>query len=266
MKRFRLYLLEKYYNSPSHVCKGYVLLGVQYLLVLCLGFSIFFTGRTLASSRLLTPLQQKSLEVLYMPSGEALRFMSFGFRNFLSDIIWFRTINYFGKHFRTDKDYEWLYHMCTLVTQLNPKAKSTYQFGAAMLAWESQQIERSTSLLNSAIKNMPEEWLFWYLRGFNRLYFEDNAAGAHSDFVEAARLPHAHPVVALLAAKTVLETGSEEVARALLEQMMRSSADPLVKQKLQDEIDSGRWRKKVLTKEEREKRLQESLEKEKKQG
>src|SRR5204863_759985 len=61
-------------------------------------------------------------EILYVPNGTGLRFMSFGYTNILANLLWFNTINYFGKHYRADRNYKWLGHMCGLVTELDPHA------------------------------------------------------------------------------------------------------------------------------------------------
>ena len=75
-------------------------------------------------------------EVLYLPNKEAVEVVSFGYKHFAADLIWFNTINYFGKHYREDKKFTWLKHMCDLTTNLNPNAKHFYEFCGLMLSWD----------------------------------------------------------------------------------------------------------------------------------
>ena len=118
--------------------------------------SIFLIVTIGASNRLeqsieLSPEQVREAEVLYLPNGTALDFISFGYRNFLADVLWFQTVNYFGKHFRTDRNYEWLAKMCDLVTDLDPGAAHAYEFAALMLAWLSGVVLGILGLLSAAI-------------------------------------------------------------------------------------------------------------------
>lgn len=140
-------------------------------------------------------------EVLYLPNGDALRLLSLGYENALANLLWFNTINYFGKHYARSRDYRWLDHMCTLVLDLNPRASEVYEFCASMLAWEAGQPRQAVDILSRAILHLPQEWFFRYLRGFFQLHFLNDAERATVDFVEAAKLPNCHPVVQRLAAR-----------------------------------------------------------------
>lgn len=181
------------------------------------------------------PVQPQSLthqEVLYLPNGTALQFLSFGYQNALAQFLWFKTINYFGKHYRTDRNYQWLEHMCTLVCELNPAMLHTYQFCATMLAWETGNVEASNRLLTRAIEEHPQDWLFWYLRGFNYAFFLRDEAKAKDDFVAASTRPGAHPAVIRLAGKKILNLSSPEEAIRFLSEMIESTHDPKAREAL----------------------------------
>src|SRR5206468_12503187 len=53
----------------------------------------------------------RSDEPVYLPRAEYLRPMSLGWQNALADVLWFRTISYFGDHYRNDRTYPWLAQM-----------------------------------------------------------------------------------------------------------------------------------------------------------
>ncbi len=128
---------------------------------------------------------------LYLPKAEYVKLVTLGFNNFSSHLIWFNTQNYFGKHFRGDKDYRWLKNMCDLVTTLNPKAKHTYNFCASMLSWATNEPIESNKILSRAIKNFPNDWYYIYLRGFNYFYFLKNKELAKKDLLKASSLGNA---------------------------------------------------------------------------
>jgi len=139
--------------------------------------------------------------VLYLPNGDGLEFLSFGYRNVLADLLWFNTISYFGKHFRLDRDYTYLAHMCSLITTLDPHARHVFEFCALMLAWEANEIEAALALLDRAVQAEPNFWRYYYLRGMTHSYFFKNDLRARSDFITGAKLPDSPPFMARLASK-----------------------------------------------------------------
>ncbi len=137
---------------------------------------------------------------IYLPQAKYLRPMSVGYENVLADILWFRTISYFGKHYRQDRTYPWLAHMCDLVTDLDPKAQHVYQFAGVILPWEANQAKEGIRILEKGVREFPNSWLLRYHLGFNYYFFEDDYDKAIENLKIAAQLPGAHPAMAELVA------------------------------------------------------------------
>lgn len=182
-----------------------------------------------------------SQEVLYLPSGKALNFLSLGYRNTLADLLWFNTINYFGKHYQTDRNYSWFGHMCDLVTDLDPKAPAVHEFCSAMLSWESSQPELAIKILTKAINNKPADYFYYYLRGFTYMHFLNDNQKAHLDFVQAAKFPDANLTVKRLAASTATLYGDPETAMALLSDLVSRATEPNQKKALEDRLKEARY-------------------------
>jgi len=142
-----------------------------------------------------------SQEPIYLPKAEYLRLMSLGYNNVLADILWFRTISYFGQHFRGDRTYPWLAHMCDLVTDLDPRAQHVYRFAGMILPWEAGQADAGIRLLEKGIVAFPDSWLLHYWLGFSYYFFKDDFDAATRYLKVAAQLPDAHPAAADLAAR-----------------------------------------------------------------
>lgn len=175
-------------------------------------------------------------EALYLPNGNALQTIAMGFNNVLSDILWFNTISYFGKHFRTDQSYPLLSHMCNVVVDLNPKAQHVYRFCAIMIAWELNQAQQSNAILTKAIDEFPDNWFFLYLRGFNYLYFLNDTARAHEDLTVAASKPNVHPMVKDLASKQSSELEDPALAIRTIQGLIRGAPDPSMKYALEKRL------------------------------
>lgn len=176
-------------------------------------------------------------EALYLPNGTALKVLSFGYENLLANILWFNTINYFGKHYKTDRNYKWLAHMCDLVSELNPIAEHVYEFCSTMLSWEVNKAEDAVQVLNKAIKHTPNYWRYYYLRGFIYFYFLDNSELAEKDFKTASNKPDAPPFVARLAATKMKASDPLEAIR-FLEEMIKNSEDISQRSLLEDKLRS----------------------------
>lgn len=183
--------------------------------------------------------EEKMKEVLYIPDGTALDVLSFGYKNVLSDILWFKTVSYFGKHYKSDQDYTWLSHMCSLITDLNPHAEHVFSFCSTMLSWEVKQPKAAHALISKAIATSPYYWRNYYLRGFISMYFLDDPNGAKEDFTLAAKLPNAPAFVARLAASK-MSLSDPQAAVDFLTQMLRTTEDPNQRASLEDKLHQAK--------------------------
>ncbi|MEZ4753013.1 MAG: hypothetical protein R3A13_01720 [Bdellovibrionota bacterium] len=176
---------------------------------------------------------QTKTEALYLPKKEFVEIISLGYKNTISHLIWFNTISYFGSHYQTDKNYKWLYHMCDLVSSLNPKAKHVYSFCSTMLSWEGNAADKSVALLSNAINENPKEWEYYYLRGFNYMHFLKDPLNAQKDFQQGALLPNAPIFLGRLASKKLAELDNPQAAADFLQTMIKNSKDPTEREALE---------------------------------
>lgn len=160
---------------------------------------------------------------VYLPKAEYLRPMTLGWNNAVADLIWFRTISYFGEHYRGDRTYDWLAAMCELVTDLDPCAIHVYRFAGVILPWEADQAEAGVRLLQKGLRQFPDSWLLHYYLGFNEFFFRDDSRSAVRHLRAAAALPDAHPIAATLASLLAAQVEGPEAAMAFLTEMERNT-------------------------------------------
>ena len=175
--------------------------GLTTLTATCL---ILFVVAGLSTISLRTSLSRFSVsapeqEPLYLPAIEKVKLVTLGFDNLASDLLWFNTINYFGKQIQAHKDFRWLSHMCSLVTDLDPKAVHVFEFCSTMLSWVAKQPKESEQLLSKAIDKKPEYWRYLSLRGFTRWYSLEDKTSALADLSQASKLPEAPHSLASIA-------------------------------------------------------------------
>src|SRR5437667_198043 len=74
-------------------------------------------------------------EVLYLPSGKAVKQLSLGYSSLLADIYWTRAVQYFGgKHRDQSMRYDLLYPLLDITTDLDPQLIEAYQSGSVFLS------------------------------------------------------------------------------------------------------------------------------------
>lgn len=167
------------------------------------------------TGRQVTPLNS-SLEALYLPDPGAVKALSFGYGAALSHLLWFDTISYFGKHFKKDQSYPWLYHMCDLVTELNLSLLHVYTFCGTMLSWEASESDKSLEILSKGEAALQSSWELPYLMGFTYYYFKKDPTHAAPFFLKASQKEGAPVFLKTLAAKTLSVAGDDEEAISFL--------------------------------------------------
>jgi tetratricopeptide (TPR) repeat protein len=162
--------------------------------------------------------------------------MSLGYDNVLADVLWFRTISYFGEHYRGDRVYPWLAHMCDLVTDLDPRAEHVYRFAGTILPWEAGQADAGIKLLEKGVRAMPNSWLLHYWLGFSYYFFKDDFESATNNLRIAAQLPDAHPSVARLAARLASQHYGPETTMRFLSEIRNNAYSEEMRQVISENM------------------------------
>jgi hypothetical protein len=177
-------------------------------------------------------------ELLYYPSGYAVRQAALGYETAAADVAWLRAIQYYGEHRMTDQKYDRIGHLMAIVTELDPRFLQPYVFGAFVMAQEQHQPERGLDLLQRGLRANPDRWELAFQIGFLHYVCTHDYAAAARYFTLAARMPgHAdyaerfaawtneragNPELAVLLWRGVLATGNrymQDVARRELERL-----------------------------------------------
>jgi hypothetical protein len=180
-------------------------------------------------------------EPVYLPKAEYLAPMALGWRNVLADVLWFRTISYFGRHYRSDRTYPWLAAMCDLVTDLDPRAEHVYRFAGAILPWEADEVDAGIRLLEKGVRQFPDSWVMHYQLGFSEYFFRDNVDTAVAQLTAAAKLPGAHPTIARLAAILARQQLGPATTLSFLEEMQNNVESADVRAVIGEQIREARF-------------------------
>ncbi|MDO8680611.1 MAG: tetratricopeptide repeat protein [Acidobacteriota bacterium] len=173
---------------------------------------------------------QPTTPVLWFQSGALLKKISLGFDNLLADIYWMRAVVYYGSQRRadeSDRNFDLLDPLLTLVTTLDPQFKVAYRFGAIFLteAYPSGpgRPDRAIALLERGLAANPNGWEYLHDIGFVHYWWLHDYRLAAEWFEKAGQLPRAPEWLAPLAASTLAQGGDRQSSRFLWRQLFESS-------------------------------------------
>jgi tetratricopeptide (TPR) repeat protein len=196
-------------------------------------------GAVLVSSfLLLVPLQRaidgelaargNAGELLYLPSGRALRRLSLGHEGLLADIYWTRVVQYYGrKRLSGASRFDLLGPLLRITTELDPQLVIAYRFGAIFLAEKAPagagQPEEALQLLRRGIVANPDYWRLWQDLGF--IYYWDlkDYESAARAFRVGSERPGAQLWMKAMAASVAARGGAAETSRLLWSEIYRQA-------------------------------------------
>ena len=201
-----------------------------------LAFTVAVTG-----TRLERPVASSSgaADLVYLPDARLLRPLVLGYDHALADLIWFRTISYFGEHYEGDKLYPWLAKMCDIVTDLDPRAEHVYRFAGLVLPWEARQVEDGIRLLEKGLGHLPRSWSLHYNLGIVHYLFTHDYERAVTHLQRAAELPGSPPNVARFAALLHTRQHGSQTTIEILRQMREQTTSPETREVLDRSIQDA---------------------------
>lgn len=182
-------------------------------------------------------LETRAIEDLkYLPSGKFLKPAALGFDELLADLLWVKAVTYFGGHYLTDKQYDWLYHILDIVTTLDPRFEYVYEFGGIVLSIEANQIKESIALLKKGIENHPGEWKLPFLLGFIHFYYLNDFETAGYYISKASLLPGRPDFLPALAARFYTKVNKPQIAIEFLTRVYNSTNDERARRNIEKKI------------------------------
>lgn len=174
-------------------------------------------------------------EVLYFNSPKVVKRLSLGYGGLLADIYWTRAVQYFGNHHvNKTTDYKLLAPLLEITTALDPKLMVAYEFGANFLGPKPPEgaglPDKAIALLESGIRNNPDDWKLYYDLGF--IYYMDlkDYARASEAFERGTHVPKAHPFLRVMAAQMAQHAGEIQTARMLWQDTYATTKDEMIRQ------------------------------------
>jgi len=187
---------------------------------------LMLTALFLAGAALVERTQRPRLarireeELLYYPSGFAVRQAALGYETAAADIAWLRGIQYYGEHRLTDQKYTMIGHVMDIVTDLDPTFTQPYVFGAFVMAQELKEPERGLELLARGLRANPTDWRLCFEVGFLHYVSRHDYVSAARYFTWASRMPGHEEYVERFAAFSHERAGNTGMAALLWREVL----------------------------------------------
>jgi tetratricopeptide (TPR) repeat protein len=205
-------------------------------LVAALLLVALFTGAVASRQRIeqLRGKQSTLEEVLYLPSGKAVKRVSLGYSGLLADIYWTRAVQYFGEHHIAQAQrYDLLAPLLDITTDLDPHLIVAYENGAIFLSQQrpdgAGQPEKAVALIEKGIRENPAYWRLYFTLGFVQYIDRHDPKAAQEAFQRGSEIPGALPWMKIMAARMAEHSKDITTAMALWQTIAQNTTDKMVK-------------------------------------
>jgi tetratricopeptide (TPR) repeat protein len=202
--------------------------GIEILIGIVLVFSLVILSVNIDG----LSTEKRQLEVLYLPSGQFLKQVSLGYRNLVADILWFKTIQYYGGYRQGENDIKLFTHLVDVITDLDPQFAFAYLFGGLIIAEDLGHFDEGVAFIKKGIENNPTDWWLVFELGFLHYVNNENRdleAAAHY-FELASRLPGADEITKRFAAFVAARAGHVRTSIVMWDELSRTSGNPYIRE------------------------------------
>jgi len=211
-------------------------------------FVLFLLVVLFQAGHFVEPLAHRKykLEVLYLPSGRFLKQASLGYRDLAADLVWFKTIQYYGGYRIGENDLALFQHLVNVTTELDPHFTFAYLFGALIIAEDLGYFDEGMAVLKKGMYHNPGDWWLPFEMGFLNYVYSRNYKEAVRYFRLASRIPGSDEIAKRFAAFAAARGGYLEKSIAMWEDLARTSGNSYIRELARHYVDK-------LSKEMREK-------------
>ncbi|NIA14120.1 MAG: hypothetical protein GWP08_08565 [Nitrospiraceae bacterium] len=180
-------------------------------------------------------------ELLYLPNEKLLVHFTGGMDSIIADLLWIRCIQYTAEHFKGDGEYLWLYHMCSVITRLDPYFMPVYRYGGIFLSSLKADDDASLKLLRRGMEHCPHDWELPYEAAMIYLLGRRDHPGSHEYAAHylamAVETGSAPPFVVEVASSLQSQYDLTEIERRMWEATLQTGDEllrDLAERKLQE--------------------------------
>lgn len=175
-------------------------------------------------------------ELALLPPPVVARALALSYDAVAADLLWVRTILYFGVHVESDRRFPKLAALLELVVALDPHFLDAYRTGALLLSFFAHDLPAAVQLLERGAQALPEQWELPHDLGRLYMILGRDPAKAMTWFKRADAYPGRPDYVPRMVAKLATQAGHREVAIELWFRIYRETENAYVREQAAQEL------------------------------
>jgi hypothetical protein len=168
--------------------------------------------------------------LMYLPQGRILRIASLGHRKMLADLVWLRTIQYYGEQKLSGRNYDEAERLFEVIYDLDGDFHGATRFGALILSQDANNPEAALKLLRRAQADHPDAWEYVFDEAFVLQTILRDYEAAGNAYRRVSTMPGAPEVAARLAGLSFARLGDRVTAREVWWSILSEADNELMKQ------------------------------------
>ncbi|HOI44187.1 MAG TPA: hypothetical protein PLX50_01090 [Candidatus Aminicenantes bacterium] len=206
--------------TPRRVPDAFLL-----VLGLCLAMAAFMAVK--AGTDGIARAKVPGSSIIYVPSGQYLKYATFGYSPLAADLVYLWAIQYYGTYEIQDR-FAYLDHIFSIINELDPRYVDPYEVGSLIAAQEAKDIPLALKILDRGLEKNPDQWIFPFEAGHIAQMVRDyDRAGDY--FKKAMVMPGAPDFVRRLYADSLYKTADYKSAWGIWSGIYNSASDERVK-------------------------------------
>lgn len=175
-------------------------------------------------------------EVVSYPAG-FLRLSSFGYDRAASGLLWLRFLQQTPPRKVDPDQLSWIYYDLDAVSELDPGFYPAYEHGGIFLSVITEDKRGAERIFLKGTKQFPDRWRIRAYLAYHYRWELGEPEKAAEQYLAAADLPGAPPILKVSAASALAKRGDRDSALAILRALLNGTEDPVSRKRIQDKID-----------------------------
>lgn len=171
------------------------------------------------------------IETTTLLSPKILKIMALGFDEFVADIYWIRSLQYFFGENLAGRDINTAYKYFDIITELDPKFVNAYRYGGTFISDPPPiglgMLELGSKLFDKGRKNNPENFRIPLEQGFQYFIYSNDKEKAAQLFMEASEKPGLSKKRKLslkgMSASALRDSGNNDLAISIWKDIYKNS-------------------------------------------
>jgi tetratricopeptide (TPR) repeat protein len=143
--------------------------------------------------------------IIYLPSGQYLKPMTFGFSSLAADMIFLWAIQFYGNPAIPDK-FKPFDHIFSILSELDPRWVDPYEVGALIALNDARDVALAIRILDLGLAKNPDRWIFPMQAGHYAQYYAKDFDLARAYYKKVMDIPGSPPIAKRLYANAAFKT------------------------------------------------------------